>query len=358
MSVDTWIVTSETGVDNPVPVPVPVDLAQALAAAAGFAEQAGVSATASADAAASYVNPHWADIRDKPTTLAGAGITDAAPLAHVGSTDGHPVATTTHAGMMSAADKARLDTAVVDVQVGAAGGVAPLDASGQIPAIYLPSYVDDVVPVASVAALPTVGETGKIYATDDTALIYRWSGSAYVEISASPGSTDAVPEGSNLYMTAQRVRDVVLTGLSTATSAVIAAADSVLGAFGKLQAQITGHIGSTDGHPVATTAAAGMMSAADKAWLDGLAAAYPISSSTVSMVAFRRALVAASRYEVVRDARSADPSSPYFSAAIAWDTSPFVTPGDDLALWLLVAAPDGPGLTSLEIADLFAAARS
>lgn len=54
-----------------------------------------------------------------------------------------------------------------------------------------------------------------------------------------PSSTDDVPEGStNLYFAASRVRDVVLTGLSTATSATIAATDTILAAFGKLQAQI------------------------------------------------------------------------------------------------------------------------
>lgn len=42
-----------------------------------------------------------------------------------------------------------------------------------------------------------------------------------------------------------RVRDVVLTGLSVATNAVIAATDSVLVALGKLQAQITSHIANT-----------------------------------------------------------------------------------------------------------------
>ena len=42
-----------------------------------------------------------------------------------------------------------------------------------------------------------------------------------------------------------RVRDVVLTGLSVATNAVIAATDSVLVALGKLQAQITAHIANT-----------------------------------------------------------------------------------------------------------------
>src|SRR5690606_24240209 len=43
------------------------------------------------------------------------------------------------------------------------------------------------------------------------------------------GTTSDVPEGSNLYHTAARVRAVVLTGLSTATNAAITAADTVLG---------------------------------------------------------------------------------------------------------------------------------
>lgn len=42
------------------------------------------------------------------------------------------------------------------------------------------------------------------------------------------------------------VRAIVLTGLSTATNAVIAATDSILVAFGKLQAQISAHIARTD----------------------------------------------------------------------------------------------------------------
>ena len=53
-------------------------------------------------------------------------------------------------------------------------------------------------------------------------------------------NTDSLPEGSsNLYHTSQRVRDTSLTGLSTASATPITAADSVLSAAGKLQAQIT-----------------------------------------------------------------------------------------------------------------------
>ena len=61
--------------------------------------------------------------------------------------------------------------------------------------------------------------------------------------------TDNINEGAtNLYFTATRVRDAVLTGLSTATNAIISATDSVLAAFGKLQAQITANLSTLSGH--------------------------------------------------------------------------------------------------------------
>ncbi len=71
------------------------------------------------------------------------------------------------------------------LDAGSADGVAELDSGGKVPSSQLPSYVDDVVEVANFAALPGTGETGLIYVTLDTNLTYRWSGSAYVEISAS-----------------------------------------------------------------------------------------------------------------------------------------------------------------------------
>lgn len=76
---------------------------------------------------------------------------------------------------------------------GVAGGYAELDGGGKVPAIQLPSYVDDVLEYANFASLPVSGETSKIYVTLDTNITYRWSGSAYVEISASLalGSTSA-----------------------------------------------------------------------------------------------------------------------------------------------------------------------
>lgn len=101
---------------------------------------------------------------------------------------------------------------VTAAEKGAANGVAPLDGSGLISSIYLPSFVDDVLEYANLAAFPGTGETGKIYVALDTNKTYRWSGSAYVEISASAVDsvqgltgvvsldTDDIPEGvSNLY---------------------------------------------------------------------------------------------------------------------------------------------------------------
>lgn len=56
---------------------------------------------------------------------------------------------------------------------------------GKVPTSQLPSYVDDVLEYATLAAFPATGETGKIYVAINTNLTYRWSGTAYVEISKS-----------------------------------------------------------------------------------------------------------------------------------------------------------------------------
>ena len=77
------------------------------------------------------------------------------------------------------------DAQVKRSEMGVAGGVATLDQEGKVPSSQLPSFVDDVIEVDSYDNLPTTGEAGKIYATKDTNLTYRWSGSRYIEISAS-----------------------------------------------------------------------------------------------------------------------------------------------------------------------------
>jgi hypothetical protein len=190
-------------------------------------------------------------------------------------------------------------------------GYAGLDSSGKVAAAQLPSYVDDVLMYANLAAFPTVGayatvvfdtvtftavtkgvvgntialvfngtddidtvvnawnvanpantvgftgqlgtyvptagtatliggidqlaESGKIYVAEDTQKAYRFNGSlAYIEVSPSPGTTDALAEGVvNLYFTEARVRATLLTGLASAFGDV-SATDSILQAFGKI----------------------------------------------------------------------------------------------------------------------------
>ncbi|ADZ31551.1 head decoration protein [Planktothrix phage PaV-LD] len=64
-------------------------------------------------------------------------------------------------------------------------------ASGTISASVLPSYVDDVLNFATLAGFPAVGETGKIYVTEDNNKTYRWTGTVYVEISSAANADQA-----------------------------------------------------------------------------------------------------------------------------------------------------------------------
>lgn len=115
-------------------------------------------------------------------------------------------------------------------QKSAANGIAPLGADSKVPAAYLPSYVDDVLEYANTAGFPAIGETAKIYVALGTNKTYRWSGSAYVEISPSPGTTDSLTEGAtNLYFTTARARAAL-----SATGAV-----SYNAATGVISAELT-----------------------------------------------------------------------------------------------------------------------
>ena len=122
---------------------------------------------------------------------------------------------------------------------GAVNGYAPLDSTGRVPAANLPAYVDDVVEYPSASAFPTTGTAGMLYVALDTNRIYRWSGTAYVEISPSPGSTDSVPEGSvNLYFTNARA---------------VAAVQSQLDAKANSSVSITAGTGLTGGGNLTTS---------------------------------------------------------------------------------------------------------
>ena len=85
---------------------------------------------------------------------------------------------------------ADIATRIPASEKGANNGVATLGSDGKVPAIQLPSYVDDVLEAANLAAFPATGETGKIYVALDTNKTYRWGGSVYVYITS--GAVDSV----------------------------------------------------------------------------------------------------------------------------------------------------------------------
>lgn len=96
----------------------------------------------------------------------------------------------------SAASSAGSSAAAASIpltQKGVPSGVAELDANGLVPSAQLPSFVDDVLEYQDIYAFPATGETGKIYVSLADNKTYRWSGSAYTEISASLalGTTDS-----------------------------------------------------------------------------------------------------------------------------------------------------------------------
>ena len=90
------------------------------------------------------------------------------------------------------------DAQVKRSEMGVASGVATLDTTGKVPSSQLPSYVDDVVEgyyneadgqfyghSSFTEVSKATPATSKIYIDINTNKTYRWSGSAYVEISAS-----------------------------------------------------------------------------------------------------------------------------------------------------------------------------
>ena len=155
---------------------------------------------------------------------------------------------------------------------GAPNGLASLNESGIIPSAQLPSYVDDVIEVDTFSNLPGTGESGKIYIVQDTNLTYRWSGTAYVEISKSLAlgetSSTAYPgdKGKATTDKLNKTSDKVVVGPTTVNPST-----------DKIVIKYQTHFTSTnsdneDSHTInaATTSQAGVMSSADKTKLNGL----------------------------------------------------------------------------------------
>lgn len=155
---------------------------------------------------------------------------------------------------------------------GAPNGLASLNESGIIPSAQLPSYVDDVIEVDTFSNLPDTGESGKIYIVQDTNLTYRWSGTAYVEISKSLAlgetSSTAYPgdKGKATTDKLNRIPDKLITDTVNVNQSTT---EAVLNfTTYRQEAQQTGR--NTLTITSATTSQAGLMSQLDKTKLDGL----------------------------------------------------------------------------------------
>ena len=86
-------------------------------------------------------------------------------------------------------------------------GYAKLDNSAKLPSSLIPGSVDEIIELGQYGPPTGTGDTTKLYVTTYDNKIWRWSGTAYIEIVASPGSTDAVSEGTtNKYYTVARVQ--------------------------------------------------------------------------------------------------------------------------------------------------------
>ena len=196
-----------------------------------------------------------ADETPQPLGVASAGsATRAARADHVHATPaisyasltGTPASFPPASHSHAIGDVTGLQTALDGKQ--AAGNYVTLDGSNKIPSSVLPSFVDDVTEYANLAAFPATGETGKLFVAIDTRKLYRWSGSTYVEIAGSPGSSDSVPEGSvNKYFTDAR-------------AAAAAPVQSVNGKTGAVTIEAGGIAWSTVPASPTTTTTAGALS--------------------------------------------------------------------------------------------------
>lgn len=155
-------------------------------------------------------------------------------------------------------------TYVPQTSVGAASGVASLGSDGKVPAAQLPAFVDDVIDAYVVGSTPFAADwlsetSGGTALTPSDSVIYvivsdgdyvnktyRWSGTQYVEISPSIVYT----QGDGISISAGNAISLVLQA-----------------------AQANGLTLTADGLALAlaSTAAAGAMSSADKTKLDGIA---------------------------------------------------------------------------------------
>lgn len=140
---------------------------------------------------------------------------------------------------ISTATQTALDLKVNSSLLGVANGVATLDSSGFVPASQLPSYVDDVLEYANFAALPGTGATGKLYVTLDNNSVWRWSGSAYINITSSSGNADTATRWAT-------ARTLTLTGKAAGSATFDGSADFNLNVTGLTVTKADVGLGNVD----------------------------------------------------------------------------------------------------------------
>ena len=153
-------------------------------------------------------------------------------------------------------------------------GLIQADSTGKIPSSVLPSYVDDVLEYDSLTAFPATGETGKIYIAKDTNKTYRWSGSTYTVVSETLalGETSSTAYAGDkgkanrdaLSSMPERIVDTFPNFSTTSSTVTMSGGTYVVKTglnYGASQAISARTI------PAATTSAAGVMTASDKAKL-------------------------------------------------------------------------------------------
>lgn len=147
--------------------------------------------------------------------------------------------------ILTQAEKDKLD-AISGTNTGdetATSIVTKIGDGSKISATYLPSYVDDVLEVSTFSALPTIGESGKIYITLDTNHEYRWSGSTYVDLSISVSyATQAEAEAgleNTKVMTSLRVLQSIIYQIANYTfSSLTTTSKTIIGAINELKTSI------------------------------------------------------------------------------------------------------------------------